>query len=140
MKNRNADYKLLNKVKNFEPSNASVVGTCANLQYGLDESLYDKVSAPMLLARLCSLFEHLKIDVHGQSGYKITWNIVLKHTPTGHIVTFYDYKGGASWGSDVISVKDAPKEFIQDLKKLLKVLTNERCPHPYDGCVVGEVA
>lgn len=148
-KNRNANYKLLAITKAFIPENPdNIVGTCANIQNQIegewgsvnyDDTFCAKVSAPYVLARLCALFNGLKIDVGGQEYYKVTWQTVLKHKKTGHIVTFYDYKGGISYGSDIYGNK-TPKEFIKDVQKLLKILSDERCPHPYDGCVVGEIA
>lgn len=157
MKRRDADYKLLKITEAFEPASPALSeGTCGNIQSlvigdywerhdtKLVENksykpLYERVSAPMMLARLCALFGGLQIDVRGQEGYKVTWTIVLKHKATGHIVTFYDYKGAPSFGSDVYG-DSAPKSFVSDVKKLVEVLSNDRCPHPYDGCVVGEVA
>jgi hypothetical protein len=152
---RTADYSLLKIAEAFEPAAPEAShGTCGNIQsqvYGdpfIGKSfernpdyapLYDRVSAPMMLARLCSLFHGLRIDVGGQEYYKVTWTVVLRHKETGHVVTFYDWKGGSSIGSDVYG-KGTPKSFIRDVKKLVEVLCNERCPHPYDGCVVGEIA
>lgn len=152
-KDRNANYKLLSIAKKFKSVGADRMdGTCANIKeliepWGSTKEMirdYDKTlsggtSAPYVLARLCALFEGLQIQVDGQAGYKTTWNVVLEHKETGHVVTFYDYKSGASYGSDIYGNK-APKEFVRDLKTLIKVLKDGRCPHPYDGCVVGEVA
>lgn len=151
---RNANYKLLEVSKLFVPAQDTVTpeGTCGNIQNLIDDtslkgpntwekSFRGSVSAPYLLSRLITLFEGLKIEVHGQSAYKITWSAVLVHPETGFRFTFYDYKGAASFGSDVVkSGTKAEKAFIKDAKKLLAVLRDERCPHPYDGCVIGEVA
>lgn len=151
---RNADYSLLKVAKLFEPGcpDTEIKNTCANIKSQVEaldtggdfdrwwgSTLSGCTSAPLALSKLCALFQGLKIDVGGQDYYKITWQTVLKHKETGHAVTFYDYKGGISYGSDVYG-KQAPVEFIDDLKDLIEVLKNPRCPHPYDGCVVGEEA
>lgn len=153
-KPRNANYKLLEVNKLFVPAlnGATLNGTCGNIQEQIEPRLedvkadieaYDKrlsgQGAPIVLSRLIALFEGLQIETCGQSAYKITWNVILVHPETGHLVTFYDYKGGISYGSDIFG-KETPKSFIRDLKKLIEVLKDSRCPHPYDGCVVGEAA
>lgn len=146
-KRRDADYGLLAITKQFknEPDTEKIVGTCANIRDTVEKDLeyedcfYSQVSAPYVLARLCALFEDLTIQVCGQEGYKVTWQVILTHKKTGHVITFYDYKGGISYGSDVFGAK-TPKSFIKDVQTLLNVLKNDRCPHPYDGCVVGEIA
>ena len=143
---RNADYSLLSVAKLFEPIDPEfIVGTCANIRSQIepsddwDNDFCMTVSAPYVLARLCALFKGLQIDVGGQNNYKTTWDTALKHVESGHIITFYDYKGGISYGSDVYG-KDVSPSFIRDVRELLNVLKNDRCPHPYDGCVVGEIA
>lgn len=150
-KSRNHNPKLLAVVHKFEPTDITRIGsTCAYIQNLIEpqrfelggnweETLAAKVSAPYVLARLCSLFNGLQIKSSGQDAYKVTWETALKHKETGHVVTFYDYKGGISYGSNVYS-KETPKAFVRDLKKLIKTLADDRCPHPYDGCVVGEIA
>ena len=145
-KSRSANYKLLSIAKKFEPVGIEhLVDTCANIIYEIEtietpweETFTANVSAPYVLARLCALFHGLQIDVGGQEYYKVTWTTILRHKKTGEIVTFYDYKGAISYGSKI----DGPMSdnFLKDVKKLLKVLSDERCPHPYDGCVVGEIA
>lgn len=156
MKSRNANYKLLEVNKLFVPAiGAGDVQTSGNIKNIVEpppktisdfDNYYNNsfgglVSAPMALSRLIALFEGIQIETFGQSGYKITWNIALVHPETGYILTFYDYKGGISYGSSADpSDKVRMKAFVRDVKKLLKVLKDERCPHPYDGCAVGEVA
>lgn len=139
VESRNADYKLLLIAEKFEPiGHENIIGTCANFKESVGD-IYEQVSAPYALARLCALFKGLKIETGGQEFYKTTWETVLKHKKSGNIITFYDYKGSISYGSNISSV-DKDNKFIEDVKKLLSVLSNDRCPHPYDGCVVGEVA
>lgn len=152
---RNNDVKLLNAFKVFETTTQSVEETCGNIKecyeyynmtthsydtkYGKEQqnSFYHLVSAPMLLSRLIAA--GFTPTVYGQDGYKVTWEFVLKHKDTGHIVTFYDFKGGPSFGSDVYG-DNVPESFKKDLLRILKALINPRFPHPYDGCVVGEIA
>jgi len=142
--NRNANYELTSIAKQFK-SGGEMVGTCANIQqqiedgHNYDSSFSNNVSAPYVLARLCALFNGLKIEANGQKSYKTTWEVVLTHTKTGHVLTFYDYKGGISYGSNIYG-KETPEDFIKDVKNLLQVLADNRCPHPYDGCVIGEIA
>lgn len=146
-KRRNADYSLLEACKAFEPASPECInGTSGNISFELFpyksietyKAFYDYISAPMLLARLCAGFTGLQLSVGGQENYKTTWDVALKHKKSGLIVTFYDYKGAPSIGSNYDASKN--KVFLKDVKALVKALTNERFPHPYDGCVVGEVA
>lgn len=154
MKRRNANYKLLEIFDKFEslPSTPYTDGVnfCGNIKHELEGydpkngtyngpigCFYEEVSAPMLLARLVSA--GMQVKVEGQDGYKTTWEVVLKHKSTGHIIYFYDYKGGSSIGSNILSKKESPK-FFKDVVTLCKALKNDRFPHPYDGCVVGEIA
>lgn len=137
MKSRKADYPLLNKIKNFkagaEPDNST------GLRHAeIESNLYEKVSSPMLLARLVALIPGLKIETFGQLSYKITWHVAIEHS-SGLTLTFYDFKGAASIGIEETS-KPLTKSQIKDINNLIHVLTNERCPHPYDDCVVGEIA
>lgn len=148
---RQADYNLLSIIEKFVPEadQEKINGTCANIRKQIEGDLFSdtayensfsaSVSAPYVLARLCALFKGLHIDVGGQDYYKITWQVILTHKETGHVITFYDYKGGISYGSDIYGPK-TPKTFLKDVKNLLEVLKNDRCPHPYAGCVVGEIA
>lgn len=152
MERRNANYKLLEALKPFEviPHVGDAIdGTHAGIRsffepsYGTKEKgiwdgkyFYEVISAPMLLARLCAGFHGLSIEAAGQEWYKITWQTAIRHKSTGAIVSFYDFKGSASFGGG----EESSREFKRDVKALLLALTDERFPHPYDGCVVGEVA
>ena len=130
---RNSDRTLLKAFGPFKLCGQDRPSTDGNIHFELGQICY-MVSAPMLLARLVS--GGMSPMVLGQEGYKITWEVALKHETTGAILTFYDWKGGASYGScgssDIV--------FLADVKALLAALTNPRFPHPYDGCVVGEIA
>jgi hypothetical protein len=135
-----ANYKLLsvfNKFEILETNDIHLNGTSGNIQRALvkaGESYYTRVSAPMLLARLVSA--GCKPMIEGQDGYKTTWAIALKHKRTGTIVTFYDYKGASSFGSSGCE----SLQFKKDVVKVLNALADPTFPHPYDGCVVGEIA
>lgn len=97
---RRANYSLLEACKAFKSGNpdTDMDGTSGNIQrvlfpYNPDndyDALYLRVTAPMLLARLCAAFAGLKIHVGGQADYKTTWEVALKHK-YGAIITFYDY-------------------------------------------------
>jgi hypothetical protein len=157
IESRSANYALLKAMEAFESSDRSPVGTCGNIKTQFEgelklgpgkgfkyhggifgaEPFYKAVSASMLLSRLCAGFHGLKITVGGQSFYKTTWEVVLKHKESGNIVTFYDYKGAASFGSNV---SKAEGQFKDDLEALLLALVDDSFPHPYDGCRVGEIA
>lgn len=140
---RNHDARLLAIAKAFSPAPVTrIENTCANIRWDVEgerETFYQEVSAPYLLARLCAMFPGLQIETGGQENYKTTWTTVLVHKQSGHVVTFYDWKGASSYGSDV-SGKDTPRAFLSDLRKLLAALSNDRFPHPYDGCAIGELA
>jgi hypothetical protein len=144
---RNADYKLLKIAEKFEAAELPDVSS-GNIQYQIydlnsSESFYTKfcqhVSAPMGLSRLIALFSGLRIASHGQGAYKITWEVALKHKKSGLVITFYDWKGGLSMGSN-LGMGKLKASAKKDILELLNVLINERCPHPYDGCKVGEEA
>ena len=136
-KHRDADYKLLDNAKAFKPTSEPEISS--GLRHPeINTKLYDKVASPMLLARLCALFEGLQIEAMGQAGYKCTWTTALKHE-SGLVITFYDFKGAASIGVGGYG-EGFTKGQIKDINGLLTVLLSARCPHPYDGCVVGEVA
>lgn len=140
---RKANYKLLDAFNDFESvSDEFSKGTYGNIQNVIYPNwvkvprFYDEVSAPMLLARLVSA--GFTPSVQGQNGYKTTYNFTMRHKRSGCIVTFYDYKGASSFGA--CERGHSNKKFQMVLKKIIKALTNPRFPHPYDGCVVGEIA
>lgn len=160
-KSRNGNYKLLEKevLKEFIPVKLpDDIGTCGNIDNEIEpmpnwrdnnwekareNRFHRKISAPYLLATLCAIFKGLVIDTEGQEGYKVTWFVALQHKQTGKYITFYDYKGGTSYGSDYYPAKRksaTDKQFLKDVKTLLKIISDERFPHPYDGCVIGEEA
>jgi len=132
---RNADYSILEIFEKFDAFKPMHDQTNGNIGMRKELSWFkDAVNSPMLLARLVSA--GVPIIVLGQDGYKITWETQLVHIKSGGVITFYDYKGGVSFGSN----GELSDEFLNDVHTLLKALSNERFPHPYDGCVVGEEA
>lgn len=148
MGRREANYDLLKIFEKFSHG-GEIVGTCGNISDVVDpydfktpngyrETFKGKNSAPMILARLVSA--GVPITVHGQEGYKTTWEVILTHKLSGHVMTFYDYKGGISYGSDVREKSETNQEFLKDVKTLLKALGDDQFPHPYDGCAIGEEA
>lgn len=148
MERRTANYELLKIFEKFQHG-GEVDGTCGNLSMSLEpydfatpnayeQTFKGSTSAPMLLARLVSA--GIPIEIHGQEGYKTTWQTILTHKASGNVVTFYDWKGGVSYGSNIREVKGANKTFIKDLRLLLKALSDSNFPHPYDGCAIGEEA
>lgn len=155
-KRRNNDAKLLVVKNKWIPTSREDSDggrpTCSNIAWSVEPSPKEiekhnawwektfeaNVSSPYLLARLCAMFDGLNIETHGQESYKITWFVALRHKETNELLTFYDYKGGASYGSTYGAEKS--KSFVRDVRSLLKALRSDRFPHPYDGCVVGEIA
>jgi hypothetical protein len=149
---RNGDYELFQKnkelISKFESINyPEGTETNGSIQSMTNIRLYQQINAPFLLATLCATFEGLKIKTMGQSGYKCTWEIVLLYKPSKSqnnlILTFYDYKGGASYGSNLSNYGDLALidcEFIHDVRELIWLIINDRFPHPYDSCVIGEQA
>lgn len=153
MERRAADYSLLAALKAFEPASVDLLnGTSGNIQWAYNgnrfgkekvegifkgKAFYEVISAPMLLSRLCAGFHGLQIQVGGQENYKTTWDVALKHKESGNIITFYDWKGGPSFGSNIAEPGGI---FKDDVAVLLLALVNDRFPHPYDGCCVGEIA
>lgn len=136
-KSRNHDKSLLAAGEPWVCAGPDVnpSGT-SGLRHAIDAS-DGEVAAPYVLARLCAMFEGLHIAVGGQSFYKTTWQVALRHKESGLLLTLYDYKGAFSYGGPVGLLTE---EYKRDAKALIAALSNDRFPHPYDGCVVGEIA
>jgi len=155
-KDRNNDPSILKAFLPFEnvTDQELMYETCGNIKCHFEKSdfingkfthktkygakhegcFYESVSAPMMLARLIAAgFTPFVADC-----YKTTFSFILRHKTTGLVLTFYDYKGAASYGSNMEGLKD--KIFLADTLKVLKALMNPRFPHPYDDCVIGEIA
>ena len=109
--------------------------------YGLDleRSLAyaSVISSPLLLYRLCCLFE-CDIQVEGPQGYKVVWSTYLKHQASGHFVGFSEWKGSALYRTS--QFPPTGTAFDDDWLALLNLLLDPQCPHPYDGTVAGSVA
>ena len=95
------------------------------------------ISSPLLLYRLCCLFE-CKIEVEGSGCYKFVWSTRLKHWATGHFVGFSEWKGSAQYLTS--QFPPTGTAFDDDWLALLNLLLDPQCPHPYDGTVAGSVA
>lgn len=158
---RQGKRNILAALDAFEPANDhDGVGTCGNIKSLFDpeydvktgkykggifnnKPFYEAVDAPYLLAKLVAGYRGLNVNAEGQEAYKVTWMVVLRHKETGAIVTFYDWKGGSSFGSDImpaLAESVGYRSFKVDLTNLLKALTHKNFPHPYDGCSIGEIA
>jgi hypothetical protein len=99
---------------------------------------YQAIPSALLLYRLGCVFDG---EVHfDREGYKCIWEFPLKHKKTGEIVIFGEHKGGSSFWTRFVNVKDVPKEFLKDLKELVEYLVSDEVTHPYDGVLAGSVA
>lgn len=99
---------------------------------------YQAIPSALLLYRLGCVFDG---EVHfDREGYKAIWDFPLKHIKTGELVIFGEHKGGSSFWTRWVNVKDVPKEFLKDLKELIEYLVSDEVSHPYDGVVAGSVA
>ncbi len=109
-------------------------------QYSNYESLLASqsvISSPLLLYRLCCLFE-AQVNVEGPEGYKVVWSIYLKHKASGIFVGFSEWKGSALYRAS--KFPPTGTDFDEDWLALLNLLFDPCCPHPYDGTVAGSVA
>ncbi|DBA78299.1 TPA: hypothetical protein ACH3X2_008246 [Trebouxia sp. C0005] len=95
------------------------------------------ISSPLLLYRLCCLFE-AQVNVDGPEGYKVVWSIYLKHKASGVFVGFSEWKGSALYRAS--NFPPTGTTFDEDWLPLLNLLLDPCCPHPYDGTVSGSVA
>ncbi|DBB11266.1 hypothetical protein WJX82_007005 [Trebouxia sp. C0006] len=95
------------------------------------------ISSPLLLYRLCCLFE-AQVHVEGPGGYKVVWSIYLKHKASGIFVGFSEWKGSALYRAS--KFPPTGTAFDEDWLALLNLLLDPCCPHPYDGTVAGSVA
>lgn len=100
---------------------------------------YAAIPSALLMYRLSCLFAGT-ISTEGWEGYKVVWQMTLKHKPSGKTITFGEWKGGALFWLPEHKHNQLDTEFKQDLIKLLTVLVSDTAPHPYDGTVAGSVA
>ena len=161
---RDGDYSLLEKIKNFEWIDEEAEGcgnVCSELKVnikthrpsfgrkrfmdpGYEEEekkyvgFYQAIPSCLLLYRLGCLFEG-RPRFEGPEGYKVTWSFSLRHT-SGERITFGEWKGGALFWLYAGNSDGLPKDFKKDVLKLLGVLLHKNCPHPYDSLVAGSVA
>lgn len=103
-------------------------------------SLYQAISSALALYRLICIFPHPKfVELSGGDGYKMPWEIMLRHKETGEYVGFGEWKGGFN----VRGTKNAlqyKEKTLDDFMKLLNLILSNKAPHPYDRTVAGSVA
>lgn len=94
------------------------------------------ISSALLLYRLIVLFAAKVYSVPLRIQYANVWWVTLKHKETGTLLTFGERKAAAGiWTS--VHRDQMPESFKADVLELLDILTDPKCPHPYDGCVAG---
>lgn len=98
------------------------------------------ISSALALYRLVCMFNKPIVECLGAAGYKVPWTLGLKHNATGTVINMREWKGAFGFGTKFGSVDDAPKEFLDDLCRLMNLLVSDRSPHPYDGVTAGGVA
>ena len=104
----------------------------AHLQEHLDHGFSHRVSSQLLLYRLTVTFG--MPPPKPLDGYKSCWEVDLQHCDGASVLSFYDYKGGAStqfYGTTEASA---------DALKLLNYLVGMKCRHTYDGTLAGTMA
>lgn len=97
--------------------------------------LFEAIPSALGLYRLLCLFPST-VHSPGPAGYKLVWQVGLRHKRTSAPVVFGEWKGGF----EVFSEGKLPTSAMRDLLKLLTLLCGPKCPHPYDGTVAGTVA
>lgn len=113
----------------FHRSNGST--RCSCLQ-NLENNFSHRVSSQLLLYRLTVTFG-MPPPKEGD-GYKSCWAVDLQHCDGASVLSFMDYKGGATtsfYGTTKASA---------DALKLLNFLVGEGCRHTYDGIAAGTTA
>lgn len=103
-------------------------------------SMSRAIGSHTLLYRLICMFPNPYIVADGSQGYKVPYEVFLKHIPTDEFVVFREWKGASGFGSPFYDWKDVPKDYKKDLFDLINLLLSNGSPHPYDGLVAGEVA
>ncbi len=102
--------------------------------------LYRAISSALALYRLICIFPNPKFtELSGSDGYKMPWEIMLRHKETGEYIGFGEWKGSFN----VRGTKNANEyneKTLTDFVKLVGLILSNKSPHPYDGNVAGSVA
>jgi hypothetical protein len=101
--------------------------------------IHEVMPSALMLYRLLCLFQ-CTVHSEGPEGYKLVWQVALKHQESGEVIVFREWKGGLSLGHRFPFGAKPSKAFMSDLTALLNLLASDQCPHPYDGTVAGSVA
>ena len=75
-----------------------------------------------------------------EDNYKMIWEYSLQHKESGQKVMFSEWKGAAGFWMSETNNKKLNADFKKDLVELCNYLCSNKCAHPYDGLVAGEVA
>lgn len=102
-------------------------------------SSYEQISSALALYRTVSLFK-CGSGAERCDFYKMNWEVILKHKKTGLLLSLGEWKGGFQIFTSGYGVKELPKTYACDVKKLLTLLASDVCPIGYDGVVAGTVA
>ena len=103
-------------------------------------SLSSAISSSLAMYRLVCMLNNPHVIAEGAMGYKVPWEIYLKHKKTGEVVCFSEWKGAFGFRTKAMDVKSAPKEFVNDIKFVLELMFSNNSPHPYDETVAGSCA
>lgn len=98
------------------------------------------IPSALALYRLICIFPNPKFtELTGSEGYKMPWEIMLRHKETGEFVGFGEWKGAFNVRGTK-STNEYDKRTLKDFIKLVNLILSEKSPHPYDGTVAGSVA
>jgi hypothetical protein len=103
-------------------------------------SLFTAISSALAMYRVVCLINNPIVECEGAAGYKMPWNISLKHEETGHILMFGEWKGGFGIWTSFYKVEELPASYKKDLTEILNLLFSDASPHPYDNVTAGSVA
>jgi len=103
-------------------------------------SLSSAISSALAMYRLVCMLNKPHVIAEGAMGYKVPWEIYLKHKKTGEVVCFSEWKGAFGFRTKAMDVESAPKEFVNDIKFVLELMFSNNSPHPYDETVAGSCA
>lgn len=103
-------------------------------------SLSSTISSALAMYRLVCMFNNPHIIAEGAMGYKVPWEMFLKHKKTGEVVCFSEWKGAFGFRTRLTDINNAPEEFINDIKFVLELMFSNNSPHPYDETVAGSCA